>query len=66
MMEVATGRIAGYEALARFPAPCARPPELWFAQARRCGLGPELEARAIERRARRPGRPPGTFLTINV
>ena len=55
VMEVATGRVAGYEALARFAAPYARPPQLWFAQAHRCGLGPALEARAIERRARRAG-----------
>ncbi len=31
VMEVATGRVAGYEALARFAPPFDRPPQLWFA-----------------------------------
>ena len=56
-MEVATGRVAGYEALARFAPRHARPPRPWFAQAHRCGLGAELEALRDPRRARRP-RPP--------
>ena len=66
VMEVATGRVAGYEALARFAAPYARPPLLWFAQAHRCGLGPTLEARAIEAALAVPDRPAGTFISLNV
>ena len=66
MMEVATGRVAGFEALARFAAPYARPPQLWFAQAHRCGLGPALEALAIRAALAVPDRPPGTFLALNV
>ena len=66
MMEVATGRVAGYEALARFAPPYARPPQTWFEQAHRCGLGPALEACAIRAALAVPGRPPGTFLALNV
>ena len=43
-----TGRLIGYEALARFPDAPDRPPSTWFAQANACGLGPELEAAAIQ------------------
>jgi EAL domain-containing protein (putative c-di-GMP-specific phosphodiesterase class I) len=66
VMEVATGRVAGYEALARFAPPYARPPLTWFEQAHRCGLGPALEACAIRAALAVPGRPPGTFLALNV
>jgi diguanylate cyclase (GGDEF)-like protein len=45
---LATGRIKGYEALTRFSGLPRRTPQEWFVLARRCGLGPALEARAIE------------------
>ena len=61
-----TGRLIGYEALARFPDAPDRPPSTWFAQANACGLGPELEAAAIEAALQTPGRPPGTHLAVNV
>jgi EAL domain-containing protein (putative c-di-GMP-specific phosphodiesterase class I) len=41
VVELATGRVAGHEALARFPD--GRPPDLWFDEAHRAGLGTELE-----------------------
>ena len=66
MMEIATGRVAGYEALARFAAPFERPPHLWFAQAHRCGLGAVLEACALRAAVAVADRPPGTFLALNV
>jgi EAL domain-containing protein (putative c-di-GMP-specific phosphodiesterase class I) len=67
IVELATGRIAGYEALTRFTrAEPARSPDLWFAQARRCGLGPALEAKALATSLAVPGRPAGTFLSLNV
>jgi EAL domain-containing protein (putative c-di-GMP-specific phosphodiesterase class I) len=66
VMELATGRVAGYEALARFAAPFERPPQLWFAQAHRCGLGAVLEARALEVAPAVAERPAGTFLALNV
>ena len=61
-----TGRLIGYEALARFPDAPDRPPSTWFAQANACGLGPELEAAAIQAALRTTGRPPRTHLAINV
>ena len=63
MVDLATGRVVGYEALSRFPA---GPPDAWFARARRCGLGPELEALAV-RRALALGPPPAAaFMSVNV
>jgi diguanylate cyclase (GGDEF)-like protein len=64
-VDLATGRIAGYEALARFPG-TGRGPEAWFAQAQRCGLGPELEAAAMRRALAVAAPPPGTFLSVNL
>ena len=61
-----TGRLIGYEALARFPDAPGRPPSTWFAQANACGLGPELEAAAIAAALQPIGRPPGTHLAVNV
>ena len=46
VVELATGRVVGYEALARFPI-ALRLVETWFVQAHGCGLGAELEAAAI-------------------
>ena len=66
VMEVATGRVAGYEALARFAPPFDRSPQLWFAQAHRCGLGPALEAAAIRAARAVADRPAGSFLSLNV
>ncbi len=67
IVELGTGRVAGYEALSRFlGTEPVRSPDQWFAQARRCGLGPALEARAITTALAAEGRPPGTFLCINV
>jgi diguanylate cyclase (GGDEF)-like protein len=61
-----TGRLIGYEALARFPDSPERPPSTWFAQANACGLGPQLEAVAIQAALEVRGRPPGTHLAVNV
>jgi diguanylate cyclase (GGDEF)-like protein len=67
IVELTTGRVAGYEALSRFTlAEPARSPDLWFAQARRCGLGPALEAKAVAAALAVPDRPAGTFLSLNV
>jgi diguanylate cyclase (GGDEF)-like protein len=67
IVELATGRVAGYEALTRFTrAQPERSPDLWFAQARRCGLGAALEAKALAIALAVPGRPAGTFLSLNV
>jgi diguanylate cyclase (GGDEF)-like protein len=66
VLELATGRVSGYEALARIRTEPERPPEEWFAQAHRAGLGAQLEAAAVRAALAAPGRPPGTFLSINV
>ena len=66
LVSLATGEISGYEALARFPHPPARRPDEWFAMATQCGLGPALEARAVQEALARPGRPPGTYLSFNL
>jgi diguanylate cyclase (GGDEF)-like protein len=60
-----TGEVAGYEALSRFPG-TGHGPEHWFAQARRCGLGGALEARAMVLALTVPDRPAGCFVTVNV
>jgi diguanylate cyclase (GGDEF)-like protein len=64
LLELATGRIGGYEALARIPGD--RRPDQWFGQAHRVGLGAELEAAALNAALAVPNRPAGTFLSLNV
>jgi len=66
VLELATGRVSGYEALARMRTEPPRPPDEWFAQAHRVGLGAELEAAALRKALSAPGRPAGTFLALNV
>jgi EAL domain-containing protein (putative c-di-GMP-specific phosphodiesterase class I) len=46
IVDLATGQVAGLEALARFPT---GGPEEWFSAAAEVGLGPDLELAAIER-----------------
>jgi diguanylate cyclase (GGDEF)-like protein/PAS domain S-box-containing protein len=67
IVDLRTGEVAGYEALARFPGDTGeRPPNVWFAQAHRCGLGAQLEARAAEAAlATRDDAPPG-YLSVNL
>ena len=66
VLDLRTGLVAGHEALARFATADARPPNAWFAQAHRCGLGFELEARAVATALAAPDRPAGTYLTLNL
>ena len=66
VLELATGRVAGYEALARMPGGPFRPPDQWFNQAHRAGLGAALEAAALKAALAAPERPPRTFLSLNV
>jgi diguanylate cyclase (GGDEF)-like protein len=65
-VELATGRIAGYEALARFQAAPTRTPDAWFAQAQRCGHGAQLEALAVKRALALGPAPEGRFVSVNV
>ena len=67
VVALATGHVAGYEALARFPSPDEASPAAVFARARACGMAAELESAAIRvalRAAER--RPRGTWLALNV
>ena len=66
VVSLASGRVVGYEALARFPGSSMRTPDIWFAQAHGCGLGPELEAAAIRAAMEPLGRPLDAHLAINV
>ena len=66
VLELATGRVAGYEALARMPGGPFRPPDQWFNQAHRAELGPALEAAALKAALQVPDRPERTFLAVNV
>jgi diguanylate cyclase (GGDEF)-like protein len=65
VVELSTGRVAGYEALSRFPT-LDRAPDSVFDQAHRCGLGSFLEAIAIQSALLAGGRPDDTFLSVNV
>jgi EAL domain-containing protein (putative c-di-GMP-specific phosphodiesterase class I) len=65
IVDLAGVRIAGYEALSRFPGTAG--PDVWFAAAADAGLGPELEALALHKAlAAVPALPADTFLTVNV
>jgi diguanylate cyclase (GGDEF)-like protein/PAS domain S-box-containing protein len=69
LLDLRTARIAGFEALARFSPPGdgkSVPPNVWFSQAHRAGLGPRLEAAALKVALNTPGRPSAAFLSVNV
>ena len=67
IVDLRTGAVAGYEALARFPHdPDSRPPNVWFAQAHRCGLGAQLEARATRAALDARAGAPGGYVSINI
>ncbi len=65
IVDLRSGLVVGYEALSRFKN-AARPPNAWFAQAHRCGLGIELEIAAAKAQLEMSGRPAGTRLSINL
>src|SRR3712207_818870 len=64
ILDLRTGRVAGYEALARFPG--GRPPDACFAQAYAHGLGFKLEAAAVRAALQLPPRPAGTYMSVNL
>jgi diguanylate cyclase (GGDEF)-like protein len=66
IVSLSTGRVSGYEALARFPSPPDRRPDEWFALAHRVGLGATLEARAVAVALAAPDRPHGAYLSFNL
>jgi diguanylate cyclase (GGDEF)-like protein len=65
VVDLRTGLVAGFEGLSRFEG-SRRPPNAWFAQAHRCGLGIELEMAAAQAQLTTPDRPLGTRLSINL
>lgn len=65
IVDLRTGLVSGFEALSRFTG-SRRPPNAWFAQAHRCGLGIELELVAAQAQLAAKGRPPGTRLSLNL
>jgi diguanylate cyclase (GGDEF)-like protein len=65
LVELGTGRLIGFEALSRFEVEPDRTPDSWFNQAARCGRGLALEMAAIKAALAAPGRPPGTYLSLN-
>jgi len=69
ILSLASGTVVGYEGFSRFATEPVRPPDRWFAEATRTGLGPELQALAIERilaAATAAGLPDQAFLSVNV
>ncbi len=67
VVALATGHVAGYEALARFPTLDDTSPADVFARARRAGMAAELESEAIRVALRSASRRPrGTWLALNV
>lgn len=66
IVDLHSGAVTGYEALARFPGPAQATPDQWFAAAARLGLGVRLEARVLRAAVRRlADLPPGCFLSVN-
>ncbi|HXE99753.1 MAG TPA: EAL domain-containing protein [Solirubrobacterales bacterium] len=66
VVDLASGHLVGYEALARFASPGEPSPEVMFARAHAFGLGPELNGAAIRAALEPVGRPMGTHLALNV
>jgi EAL domain-containing protein (putative c-di-GMP-specific phosphodiesterase class I) len=62
-----SGKVVGYEALARFDQEPFQPPNVWFAEAAEVGLGAELELAALRLALlEMPSMPHGAVVTLNV
>jgi EAL domain-containing protein (putative c-di-GMP-specific phosphodiesterase class I) len=67
IVDLQQGRIAGYEALARFPAPPEAPPDHWFREAAVQGVAVDVERIALMRALEMlSSLPAGTVLSVNV
>ena len=67
IVELATGRAVGFEALARFADEPIRPPDQWFADAEMVGLSVDLEIAAIALALADLERlPEDAYLAVNV
>ncbi|WP_008319006.1 EAL domain-containing protein [Leptolyngbya sp. PCC 6406] len=64
---IASDRIIGFEALTRFAAEPIRPPDIWFQEATKVGLGKQLEIKAINKALQGLSHfPEDTYLSLNV
>ncbi len=67
MVQLSSGALIGYEALARFGGHLRRTPDVWFKEAAAVGLGVELELAAVNLALSYQGRfGPHTVMAINV
>ena len=67
IVDLASGRLAGVEALARFDVEPERPPDVWFAEAAAAGLTLELELTAIHAALADLSRiPQAAYLSLNM
>ena len=66
IVDLRTGLVAGYEALARFTRGQRRGVSEWFEEAHKCGLGLRLEAHAATVALSNHRRPFGSYLAINL
>jgi len=67
IIDLKTGRLAGCEALARFPGSPHRPPDAWFAEAERVGLGAEIQLLALHAALRKLSELPAQcYLAVNI
>lgn len=67
IVDLSSDRVAGFEALARFPAEVDWTPDRWFAEAHSVRQGVELEASAVAAALRQVERlPEDTTLSVNV
>lgn len=67
IVDLSTGMVAGFEALARFRCEPVRGPDQWFADAHAVARGVELELLAIRGAIDGIGRlPPHAYLSLNV
>lgn len=67
IIDLRRGRVAGYEALARFEDPLLSPPNIAFRLAETFGVGEELEARVVRTALDAvPRLPPHCFLAVNL
>ncbi|WP_181813373.1 sensor domain-containing phosphodiesterase [Gaiella occulta] len=67
IVDLRSGELAGVEALARFRGPPEQPPDAWFDEAERVGLGIELELAAVgEALTLLDQLPEQAYLAVNV
>lgn len=62
-----TGRVAGFESLARFESEPPHPPDAWFEKAAAVGLGVDLELAGVRAALAHLGElPRGAYLSVNL